>query len=105
MDVRVKLAVLDHNCNVNREQAVVSKVRKGSGKLGDAQWKYVSSRLSKDWVAKERKVRKSITFIFSLLEEVVDRKTKGENITKKVTEIENRLTLHILLSGKIHLLF
>lgn len=92
MDARVKLAVLDHNCNVNREQAVVSKEHKGSQKKGSAQWKYVSSRLSKDWVAKERKVAKSTTFVSSLLLEVVNLKAKGEDTTKKVTEIENRLT-------------
>lgn len=52
MDSRVKVAILDHNCNVHRQQATVNFERKGSQKKGDKQWKYVSSKLSKEWIAK-----------------------------------------------------
>ena len=54
MVARVKLAILDHNDNVYRKQATISKARKGSGKIGDSQWKYLSSKLSKEWVAKPK---------------------------------------------------
>ena len=90
MNARVKLAIIDHNSNINRVQAVISKERKGSGKKGEKQWKIVSSRLSKEWVAKERKEPKSLEFVSDLLANVVECKKKGEKIDKKVSEIAGR---------------
>ena len=39
MDVRVKLAAIDFNQNVNRDQDVVRKQRRDSGKVGAKKWK------------------------------------------------------------------
>ena len=83
MDAHVKLAVLDHNANVDGKQAIVLKPCKDSGKKGDVQWKYVSSKLSKEWVAKPKKVAKSFQFVNNLLNEVIERKKGGENIKNR----------------------
>lgn len=91
MDARVKLAVLDHNNNVDRKQAKVSVERKGSGKKGDKKFKYVSAKISKEWVAKPIMEPKSHDFIYSLLQEVVDRKLEGVNLTLKTSELTDRL--------------
>lgn len=91
MDARVKLAVLDHNANINRKQSIVTKERKGSGKVGEKQWKFVSSRLSKEWVAKEKKEPKSIDFIHELVASVVARKKNGECTTTKAAKLQHRL--------------
>lgn len=91
MDARVKLAVIDHNSNINRKQAVVRKERQGSASKGEKQWKIVSSRLSKDWVAKEKKEPKSVAFVSELLSNVVQRKRSGEKIAKKVSEVPDRI--------------
>lgn len=91
MDARVKVAVIDHNSNVGRQQAVITSERKGSGKKGEKQWKIVSSKLSKNWVAKETKEAKSYDFVKTLLTEVIKRKEKGEKINQKASELANRL--------------
>ena len=91
MVARVKLAILDHNDNVYRKQATISKARKGSGKIGDSQWKYLSSKLSKEWVAKPKKEAKSFKFVERLLTEVVERKKSGEKINTKASDLQNRL--------------
>ena len=92
MDARVKLAVLDHNSNVDRKQATIRKAKKGSGKVGDLQRKFVSTKLSKDRVAKPKKEPKSFAFVENLLREVVDRKKRGEKIDIKASELVNRLS-------------
>ena len=91
MDARVKLAVIDHNNNVYRQQATVKKQRKGSQKEGEKQWRILSSKLSKEWIAKPVKEAKSVDFVYRLLREVVERKLEGANIYTKVDHIENRL--------------
>ena len=91
MDARVKLAVIDHNYNINRKQATVNVERKGSAKKGEKQWKLISSKLSKEWIAKEKKEPKSFEFVQILLSEVVNRKEKGEKINQKASELANRL--------------
>ena len=67
MDARIKLAILDHNCNISRKQATVQRPRVGSGKKEKKQWKYISSKLSKEWVTKEIKEKKSYSFVTKLL--------------------------------------
>ena len=93
MDARIKLAILDHNNNVNRKQATVQSERKGSEKKGEKQWKFVSSKLSKEWVTKERKTPKSFSFVNTLLREVLSRKEKAENLNQKVSELVGRLVI------------
>ena len=60
-------------------------------KKGEKQWKFVSSKLSKEWVTKERKTPKSFSFVNTLLREVLSRKEKGENLNQKVSELVGRL--------------
>ena len=55
--------------------------KQGSGKIADSQWKYLSSELPKDWVAKPKKEAKSFQFVEQLLTEVVERKKVGPNQT------------------------
>ena len=91
MDARVKLAVIDYNHNTNRNQATVTREIKGSAKKGEKQWKFVSSKLSKAWVAKERKEPKSFLFVKKLMFEVLKRKEKGEKLNQKASELADRL--------------
>ena len=91
MSARIKLAILDHNNNVGRKQAVVSHEKKGSAKKGDKKWRFVSSKLSKEWVAKPVMEKKSYSFINKILADVIERKMKGQKTTVKVSEIPNRL--------------
>jgi len=77
MDARVKLAVLDHNCNVGRKQSVIKRKIKIGAEIGEKKWKFQCSRLSKDWVAKEVKVPKSYQFSNNLMLEVMRRKASN----------------------------
>ena len=90
MDARVKLAVLDHNNNVGRKQAVIRNERQGSGKKGEKCWKFLSLKSSKDWVMKAKMEPKSYAFIDKLMNEVVERKTNGEKITKTISNLERK---------------
>ena len=91
MDARVKLAVLDHNNNVGRKQAKIKVQRTGSGKVGENKWRFVSSKLSKEWVAKPIMDPKSYEFIDKIIEEIVERKVQGQDIKTKSSELTNRL--------------
>ena len=73
-DARIKLAIIDHNNNVGKEQARIWKVKHGSGKEGELRFKYVSSKLSKEWVPKPIMDPKSFSFVFKILEDIVERK-------------------------------
>ena len=91
MDARVKLAAIDFNENVNREQSIVKKARKGSSKEGEKKWKIQCARQSKDWVAKEVKQPKSFKFIAALMNEVLHLKESGIKIDTKFSAIEDVL--------------
>ena len=91
MDACIKLAIIDHNFNVNRNQAIVRKEKQGSGKIGEKCFKYVSSKIAKDLVAKPVKEQKSYEFIKKLMKEVVERKLQGSSINVKACNLENNL--------------
>lgn len=88
MDARVKLAAIDHNTNVNRHQGVVTKQRSGSRIVGDKKWKFQVAKQSKEWVAKEVKMKKSHSFVTDLLNEVLKLKDSGVSVEKKSRDIE-----------------
>ena len=91
MDARVKLAIIDHNSNVGRQQAVVKKSRTGSRQEGEPRWKFVSSKLSKEWTAKEVKEPKSYDFAHAIVKAVIEKKRKGDKVNLRVKGIPNRL--------------
>ena len=51
----------------------------------------IRSELSKEWVAKEIKEKKSYSFVTKLLVEVLSRKEKGEKIDCKAAQLLGRL--------------
>lgn len=63
MNARVKVAAIDFNHNVNKQQDVVRKQRRGSGTVGVKKWKIQIAKQSKEWVAKEVKTPKSYAFV------------------------------------------
>ena len=73
MEARMQLAALDHNCNVNREQAVVKKARKGSAPVGTLRFQSKYSKATSQWVVKPIPVAKSYNFIDDILTAMVDR--------------------------------
>ena len=93
MNARVKLAAIDHNNNVGREQDVVKKERKGSRKRGEKKWKFQCVKVSKDWTAKPVKVPKSYEFVDRILIDIFSRKNSGVKVSSK------RSGLHGFLSG------
>ena len=52
MDARIKLAVIDHNNNLDRQQDVDKQQRKNSGKVGEKNWKLPCVKVSKDCTAR-----------------------------------------------------
>ena len=71
MDARVKLVVIDFNHNINREQNIVRKQRRGSCTGGASKWKIQMVKESKEWVAKEVKTPRSYALVTELLSEVI----------------------------------
>ena len=62
MYARTQLAVLDHNCGINREQA-----KRGDGKL---RYKVVFSKVTGSWVSKKILVDKKRTYIKEIINEI-----------------------------------
>ena len=89
MDARVKLAAIDFNENINRENAVITKPTKVSGKLGEQKYKFQLAKQSSEWVAKEVKVPKTYRFIDTLLKEVISQKTLGKVVKAKFSNEHN----------------
>ena len=67
MDARIKMAVMDHNENVGRNQAVINKTHKGSQEIGSKKWKISCSKQTKAWNAKRILQDKTYNFVHSLL--------------------------------------
>lgn len=88
MDARVKLAAIDFNANVKREQAVITKSRCNSGAVGEKRWKFQVAKQSKEWVAKEVKTPKTYSFVTELLDEVIRLKESGTKVGKKSMDID-----------------
>ena len=67
MLARTQLAVLDHNNNVNRKQAVVQN----GSRQGEKRYKVVCSKQCKNWVAKEIKEQKSYHYIKTMMNDIL----------------------------------
>ena len=67
MLARTQLAILDHNNNVNRKQAVVQN----GSRQGEKRYKVVCSKQCKNWVAKENKEQKSYHYIKTMMNDVL----------------------------------
>ena len=73
MEARLQLTALDHNHNVNREQAVVQYPRQGSAPVGTARFSAVWSKATSQWVVKPVMAPKSYDFATDIIQAVVDR--------------------------------
>ena len=74
MTARLQLAALDHNCNVNREQAVISHSRANTAEKGELRYRYQWSKASAQYVVQPIKVDKDYSFATDILEGVVQRR-------------------------------
>lgn len=63
MNMRTRLAILDHNYNVQRQQAIFK---------GMPRYKLEFSKRGKEWVAKPIKVKKGIQYLDFMMEQVVN---------------------------------
>ena len=80
MNARVEIAVLDHSNNVHRKQDVIKKERRSSGRKNDLKWYFSSSKLSKDWVARQVMEPKSCSFVNDIIANIIDKKIVGVSI-------------------------
>ncbi len=83
-NARVRLAILDHNNNVNKKQATLQKT-------GEKRWRYVCSKLSKEWVPKAIMEKKSFAFVERIIEDVMKKKLEGEKVKVKAADMADRL--------------
>ncbi|KAJ8019112.1 hypothetical protein HOLleu_42525 [Holothuria leucospilota] len=67
MQARMHLAVLDHNMNVNRKQAVVKRVTKSSGAIGTPKFTMAYSKAERKWVAKKVYEGKSYRYVHGMM--------------------------------------
>ncbi|KAJ8048791.1 THAP domain-containing protein 1 [Holothuria leucospilota] len=67
---RLQLAVLDHNLNVGRKQATVSKQSTQSGSKGSLRYKYCYSKAAKEWISKPIMEGKSYEHLCEMLVDV-----------------------------------
>ena len=75
MVARTELAALDHNSNVNREQAVLQ-----SGvKKGEVRYRMSFTKQKKQWVVKPMKGKKEYGYVDRLLESTVHACENGES--------------------------
>ena len=80
MNARVEIAVLDHSNNVHRKQDVIKKERRSSGRKNDLKWYFSSSKLSKDWVARQVMEPKSYSFVNDIIANIIGKKIVGVSI-------------------------
>lgn len=69
MQSRTQLAIIDHNFNTGREQAVVKT--KKSGRVGQKRYSLAYSKATKKYTVKPVYERKSYDFAFKLMENVI----------------------------------
>ena len=81
MDARMKLAVLDHNENVGRKQATISRKNKKFQDKSMMQWKMSCSKQTKTWSAKRVLEKKTYSFVHDLM--VLSARMKAYNPLKK----------------------
>ena len=73
MEARMQLAAMDHNSNVNRQQAVVTHPRQGSAAAGTVRHSVVWSKATAQWVVKPIREMKSYEFATGILHAMVQR--------------------------------
>ena len=81
MDARVKCAVMDHNENTQRKQAIVRKAQKGTADKGEVRFKCPFSKQTKDWNAKPILEEKTYKFVEDMTIQLVQ--SKKESSMKK----------------------
>ena len=78
MVARSRLAALDHNFNVGRDQAVVREESRRSAPAGTKRYNITYSKATKKWTAKKVMDKKQYDFIDDMLVEVVERKLQQD---------------------------
>ena len=81
MDARMKCAVMDHNENTQRKQAVVRKAQKGTAGKGEARFKCPFSKQTKDWNVKPILEEKTYKFVEDMTIQLIQ--SKKESSMKK----------------------
>lgn len=89
MEARTKLAIIDHNENINRNHGTIKKPRKNTGKKGEKKIKVVSSKLSGNWVPKPVKEEKTYDFIDILMQDIIAMKISGVKLKTKAKKNPN----------------
>lgn len=81
MVARTQLAVMDHNHNVNREQAVLKK----GANQGEKRFNVVCPKQRKNWVAKPIREPKSYEYVKSMMQDVLVKVRQNVNYDYKPT--------------------
>ncbi len=89
MVARTQLAVLDHNSNVHRKQAVIQK----GEKKGERRYNVVCPKQRNKWVAKPIKEPKSYEYINSMMKDVLKIKEGKKMKYKPVAQAQNISTI------------
>lgn len=87
MEARMHLAVLDHNMNLNRKQAVVKKASRLSGAVGEPRYTLSYSKARKQWVAKKVYEAKTYEYVDQMMVDTL-RVFEGNLVTTDVTHPE-----------------
>ena len=78
MEARGALAVLDHNFNVGREQAVVNRPSAASDAAGALRFAPYHSERTKRWSARPLLEAKQYGYVYETIERVVAKKASGD---------------------------
>ena len=85
MVARTQLAVLDHNSNVHRQQAVIQK--------GEKRYNVICLKQRNNWVAKPIKEPKSYEYINSMMKDVLKIKVGKRMKYQPVAQAQNISTI------------
>ncbi len=81
MVARSRLAAMDHNANVGREQAVVNKASATSAEAGAPRFALIYAKATHKWTIKRLLVKKSYDFLSDLMVDVLVRKLEQRKDT------------------------
>ena len=84
MEARLQLAVLDHNYNANRQQAIIKKPRIRTGLKGESRYRTRYSKATDQWIVEPIKESKSYGFAKEMLSQVLEMKSCGQELPKAV---------------------
>ncbi|KAJ8048680.1 hypothetical protein HOLleu_01088 [Holothuria leucospilota] len=87
MEARMRLAVLDHNMNLNRKQAVVKKASRLSRAVGEPRYTLSYSKARKQWVAKKVYEAKTYEYVDQMMVDTL-RVFEGNLVTTDVAQPE-----------------